>query len=354
MVSQETESTNTLEKNQQSDTAALLKIILKKWWLFAVVTILAGIGGIVYATMQVPKYESDLTFALDAGSTVGTLSGAMNLAAQFGIGSGSGLSMFDGDNILEIMKSRRMVETVLLTTESFDNHPYTLVQYFIEKLDMNKELGKKATSKKISFPVGVKKNELTYLQDSFLYCVYNSFVKNNLAATRPDKKLSIYEVKVTSMNEKFSKIFTDRIVQETSSYYKEITSKKDKETLDILEERVAFISGNIGKSIDSRAVLHDANLNPAMAQTESPGVKQQYNIQAYSEAYKEMFKTLEMARYQYLKKIPLLQIIDNADYPMKKIKTSKLKAAAASVIVFNLLAIIVLMLMINFKRSIEN
>jgi hypothetical protein len=39
-----------------------------------------------------------------------------------------------------------------------------------------------------------------------------------------------------------------------------------------------------------------------------------------------MFKNLEIARYKYLKKIPLIQIIDNADYPMNKIKLGKLYA----------------------------
>ena len=37
-----------------------------------------------------------------------------------------------------------------------------------------------------------------------------------------------------------------------------------------------------------------------------------------------MFKNLEIAWFQYLKKIPLMQIIDHADYPMERIKPSKL------------------------------
>jgi len=40
-----------------------------------------------------------------------------------------------------------------------------------------------------------------------------------------------------------------------------------------------------------------------------------------------MFKDLELARFNYLNEIPLMQIIDNANYPMEKIKLGKLKAA---------------------------
>ena len=42
-------------------------------------------------------------------------------------------------------------------------------------------------------------------------------------------------------------------------------------------------------------------------------------------AYAELFKNLEMARFQYLIGIPFMQVIDAADYPMKKNKVSKLK-----------------------------
>jgi hypothetical protein len=190
---------------------------------------------------------------------------------------------------------------------------------------------------------------MSYLQDSLLYEVYQDIAKNYLSATRPDKKVGIYEVRMLSLNEKFTKVFTDRIVEATSNFYTEITGKKDKETLEILEQRVASLKGNASSSIESRAATQDANINPAFAQAQAPIIKQQFNIQSYGKAYEEMFKTLEMARYQYLKKIPLLQIIDKADYPMKKIKLSSLKAAFYFTIITVLLLAIVMIVVKNSK-----
>src|SRR5436190_3234757 len=77
----------------------LIKELLKKWWLFLIVGLLAGLAGIYYASKQKITYESKLTFALDNGEG---MSNAMNLAAQFGLNVGNNTDIFEGDNIIEI------------------------------------------------------------------------------------------------------------------------------------------------------------------------------------------------------------------------------------------------------------
>lgn len=323
---------------------------LKRWWMFAIVGVLAGIGGILYAKFQHPRYESRLTFAIDAGSNDG-LSGAMNIAAQFGLGFGSAQSMFDGDNILEIVKSRRIIEGVLLTVDTLNGKICTMADFYMDANGMKEALEKNPRLKNISFPIGCTKQSLNYLQDSILNNIYLSLSADEISADRPERKLSIYEIKVINKDEKFTKDFTDRLVQATGDFYTEITSKKDRETLEILEKRVSSLKGNVSSSIDVRASNQDANTNPAFVAAQSPLLKEQYNMQAYGEAYKEMFKTLEMARYQYLKKIPLMQVIDAADYPMKKIKVSKLKTGILFSIFSVLIALLIFWVKSLFKWS---
>jgi uncharacterized protein involved in exopolysaccharide biosynthesis len=328
-----------------------IQSLIKKWWWFLILGIITGIAGIYYTSTKKPMYESRLTFALDGGIDGGGLSGALNLAAQFGFGLGSGGSMFDGDNIIEIMKSRRIIESVLLSAETFKDKPITLIDYYLELSGIRKRLDEKTALKNVRFPVGVQRQNFTYLQDSILNSVFLEFSSDNIVADRPDKKLSIYELKIKTADEKLSKVFTDRLIEMASSYYTEITSKKDKETLEILEQRVASLKGNVGASIDTKAASQDANVNPAFAAAQAQATKQQINMQAYGEAYKEMFKTLEMARYQYLKKIPLLQIIDKADYPMKRVKPSKIKGGLLFSVMSCMLLLIVLSAFSLFKKA---
>lgn len=326
----------------------MIKALLKLWWLFLVIGIVAGVLGILYASTQKVKYKSRLTFALDDnGGSGGGIGNFLNLASQFGLNIGSGKDIFAGDNIIEIMKSRRMIEKVLLSVDTFNNKPYTFIEYFLDESERRKSNPK---LENIHFPVGQPRADFSYKQDSVLYDIYKEFDDNYIIAQRPDRKLSIYEINVTSPDEKFTKDFTDRIVAETNSFYIEIRTKKAKETLDILEDRVASMKGNLNSSITNRAAVQDVNVNPAFSAAQVPVLKQQTNIQVYSAAYGEMFKNLELARFQYLNEIPLMQIIDNTDYPMQKIKLGKLKAA----ILFAFFAELLLLTVLGVRNIFRN
>ncbi|MEO6723441.1 MAG: Wzz/FepE/Etk N-terminal domain-containing protein [Ferruginibacter sp.] len=331
---------------QQSVTNFIFYLI-KKWWLFLVVGIIFGLVGIFYASKQKITYQSRLTFALDDGGE--GLSGALSLAAQFGLSVGSNSNIFAGDNIIEILKSRRIVEKVLLSVDTFNNKPYTLIEYFQET---TRDIESK--EKIVHFPAAQQKTSFTYLQDSILYNTYLTFVNSFIAAGKPDRKLSIYEVNVTLADEKLTKIFTERLVTETNNMYIDISSSKAKKTLDVLEERVASMKGNLGASISGRASSQDANINPAFATSQVPALRQQANIQAYGSAYGELFKNLEMARFQYLNKIPLMQIIDPAAYPMKKIRMGKLKTGLIFAICSGLLLVFIFWLIRLSKMSRTN
>jgi uncharacterized protein involved in exopolysaccharide biosynthesis len=69
-----------------------------------------------YAFMQKPTYTASLSFALeDEKSGGGGLSGALGLASSLGIDlGGSAGGAFTGANLLELMKSRNIVEKALL------------------------------------------------------------------------------------------------------------------------------------------------------------------------------------------------------------------------------------------------
>ena len=350
MALQEDISINSENKSYRHliDRNSFLKIILKKWWLFLCVGIVTGIGGILYAQTQKVLYKSSLTFAIDDEGSSGRSGSFLSLAAQFGINVGGGKEIFSGDNILKIIKSRRMIEKVLLSSDTLNNKSYTLIEYYLEKIKNGNDNFNK---KDIHFPVGKHRSEFSYQHDSLLYKTYEEFSTNYIDADRPDRKLGIYEINVTTSNEKFTKDFTDRLVAETNNFYIELRTKKAKETLSILEDRVASMKSNLNSSINNKAQAQDVNINPAFSEGQVPIQKQQMNIQVYGTAYGEMFKNLEMARLQYLNEIPLMQIIDAANYPMQKIKVGKLKTGIIWALVSSLLLVLFFWILriINYK-----
>jgi hypothetical protein len=339
---------STSDKNSESGIIIqTIQYVVNKWWIFLITGIAGGVGGFIYASKQKPVYESYLSFALDEGGSEGGMSGALGLASQFGISLGGAKDVFTGDNIIEIMLSRRVIENVLLSIDTFDNKPVTLIEYYLAN-----EIEKKSTTEKtdlIHFYPGEIKSGFGYAKDSILYNVFLAFKSDYISVRRPNKKLNIYELNVASHHEKFSKVFTDKLIDKTNLFYTEISSKKARETLEILEKKVPGMKGKLDATITNKAAIQDANVNTAFASAQVPLLKEQSNTQVYGAAYAEMFKNLEMARFQYLKSIPLMQVIDAADYPMKKIRVGKLKTAITFSIITSFIFLLIFITIIFFK-----
>jgi hypothetical protein len=322
--------------------------------LMAVVVLSAGLA-VLYSFLKAPTYKSRLTFSLDSGGQSSDLSAAAGLASQLGFSIGGGSSMFAEDNIIEIMMSRRVIENVLLSEHSFNNKEYKLIEYYLNESGAREDAPSASPFKTVHFPVGSSREQYSYVQDSVLKEVYLEFNEDMINVKRPDKKLNIYEVSVETWNEIYSKVFTDRLISETDSFYKDVCTQKSLNTVDILEKRALEIKNNLHQSIDAKSQRMDADLNPAFALTVAPVEKEEYNVQLYGEAYAELFKNLEIARFQYLKDIPLLQIIDQAGFPMEKVRIRKsvalLIGAACGFFLFSLVLMMIVVRRIFFLKT---
>lgn len=325
---------------------AWFKYLLSKWWIIAIAGLIGGVSGVIKAWIASPKYESKLTFALEDSG--GDFDGMLSLASDLGFNiGGGGKNIFQGENILAILTSRRIVESVLLTVDTVDGKPITMADYF-KKIN-SKKGSTSITSKSdrisnISFPVGQPAANFSYLQDSVLYVMYNRIIKTDLKVAKPDKKLNLYEVNFIGAEERFSKLFTEKLVKQAIDFYTELRTKKSRETLSILEERVRAMEGSAKSAMASRAFIQDNDLNPAFAIANAEIQKKQMDVTAYGGAYGELFKSLEMARYQYLKQVPLLQIIDSPEYPLKNLKSGRLKTGLIFAVVAGALCVIFLIL----------
>jgi hypothetical protein len=300
----------------------LFRFCIKKWWLILFFALLGGGVGFLYSSIEKTLFEARVSFALEDNSNgSGLLSGAMGLASELGFSMSTGNDIFGGENIVPIITSRKIVERVLLTTDSTEGKLVTFADNYID-LHLKQKLPK--SLKQIFLPVGVNRNNLTIKQDSLLYLAYTDIIKKRLFAGRMDRRYGIFEVTFESHNERFSKEFISRILEETTTLYTELRTKKSKSLLIVLEQRVNNLKGNLNSAISRQNAVLDANINSAFKSSLNPVIAEEMNKQAYGEAYATLFANLEMARLQYLKDVPLLQIIDEPNYPLKRLEKSKL------------------------------
>ena len=302
-----------------------------KWKIIFLAGVLGAAIGVVYALFQKPTYKAVLTFALeeDKGGG-GGLSGAMGLASSFGIDLGSsGGGAFAGSNLMELMKSRLLVEKTLLNPVIVNEKTMSLAEYYIQINDLREKWSDKPALKNIQFLPNSERSNYTLQQDSILQTIFKSLTDlKSLTISQKEKKVSITNIEVISENEKFAKVFCENLAKETSEFYIETKSKKSRLNVEILQKQTDSIREALNSAITGVASESDNvyNLNPAFNVKSSPGKRRQVDVQANTAILTQLVAQLELSKVTLRKETPLIQVIDRPILPLEKDKVSKLKS----------------------------
>jgi uncharacterized protein involved in exopolysaccharide biosynthesis len=304
-----------------------------KWKLLFIACVLGGATGFAIAFFSKPIYIAKLTFAMEedkGGIGGGGLSGALGLASSFGfdLGGGGGGGAFAASNLAELMKSRLIVEKVLLDTFLIDGKNSTLAEYYIQINELRKNWEKHPNLKKIHFQPNPDRSKFNLQQDSILQGIYNSLTgKETLSITQKDKKVSILSIEVKSKNELFSKSFCENLANETSDFYIKTKSKKARLNTNVLQKQVDSVRLALNNSITGVAQEADNlyNLNPTLNIKGAGSKKIQVDVTANTEILKQLVVQLELSKITLRKETPLIQVIDRPIFPLEKEKAGKKK-----------------------------
>lgn len=309
------------------------KYLLSKWLVIVFCAMVGGGIGLLYAFVTKPDYKAVVTFALeDDKQGGGGLSGALGLASSLGIDLGTSAGgAFSGANLIELMKSRKMVQKALLNAYIQDGHSKSLADQLLEITEINQKLIKKGIWRGESFfRVNADPSQFNLQQDSIISVLYEMITGSNgiLSVAQKDKKISIISVEVNSKNEQFSKFFAESIVKEVADFYVETKSKKARNNVAILQRQADSIRNELNQAISGVASLTDNtfNLNPALNVNRVPSTKKQIDVQANTAILTQLVTNLEMAKVTLLRETPLIQLIDRPTLPLKKDKPGKAKS----------------------------
>ena len=329
----------TSENNQINSDEISLKELIKKmqewvaylktqWKIIIGVSALCAIIGFVFASFQKPDYLATSTFVLeeDKGGG-GGMGGALGLASSFGIDlGGGGGGLFSSSNIIELMKSRLVIEKTLLNPVQVAGKEISLADYYIQINELKKGWNEKPELVNINFPVNADRTKFSLNQDSILQIISSVLTKENLTILQKDKKVSIISLTVNAKNELFSKLFCEQLLKETSDFYIETKSKKSRLNVDILQHQADSIRAELNNAITGVATANDKvyNLNPAFNVKITPSTRRQVDVQANTAILTQLVAQLELSKVSLRKETPLIQLIDRPILPLKKDKVGRL------------------------------
>jgi hypothetical protein len=286
--------------------------LISKWLIISLFGVFGGILGYFYNSYVQPAYIATSTFVLEDGDGSVGLGQYAGIASMVGIDIGGGGGLFQGDNIIELYKSRTMIQEALLKPIEINGKNQLLVDRYIEFNNLRDDWNKDLKLKSLNFDL--KANApLSRLQDSILGMIVKRINKKHLFISKPDKKLSLLKVDVISKDELFSKAFNDQIVENVNDFYIHKTDS---------------VRAVMNGAIYSAAAISDAtpNLNPTrQIQRTAPVQRSQYSAETNKAILSELVKNLELSRINLSKETPLIQLVDHPLYPLDSDKIGKIK-----------------------------
>lgn len=299
--------------------------LLSKWKVIVLAGIIGAALGLTYSFIKKPIYTATLSFALEDEKSGG---GIGSLASSFGLDlGGSGGGAFSASNLIELFKSRSMVEKTLLSPVVVDGKTISLAEMYIQNNEWRKSWKKNTNLAKLDFLPNANRQKFTRVQDSIMGTMYSILSKSSLSVAQKDKKISIISIDVSSQNELFSKYFCEALVDEVSDFYVETKSKKARENMLILERQTDSVRRELNGAITGVAVANDNtfNLNPALNVRRAPSARRQVDVQANTAILSELVKQTELAKVSLRKETPLIQVIDRPILPLAKERFGKAK-----------------------------
>ncbi len=301
------------------------RFILSQYKVFLILTIIGSSIGLIYGKLQPSTYKAVTTFIVEDKSS-GRGGGLSGLASQFGIDvgglTGGGAGMFEGDNIFEIIKSRAIVEKVLLSKieDEIPEKGQTVAAYYLNISGLNKTLASKNISiKDLKLESLALETNHTPIQDSVLYLLYNDIVKN-ISVERKNKKSSIITLEYTSKNPMLSIIFEKKLLKQTSDLYIDIKTGNLSRSIEKIQRKADSLESNLtgiykrSFEIDNTLKLLNANTGIKLNTSSSEAATRDKTVS--NTLYAEVVKNLETLKLSLINQTPVIQVLDAAKSPL--------------------------------------
>jgi hypothetical protein len=321
---------NGIQQMQNDDEISLKDLILKikeiwkyllsKWKVIVITGVLSASAGLLYSIIKTPEYLAELSFSvIEKSSTGGNLSA---LAGQFGFNvGGSSASVFSGNNMIELLQSRNLIERTLLNEININGERRRLINYY-------REINPPEPSEDyqvIDFPEGLSRANFSREQDSLLYVLNQQITTEKLVINKEKKDVDIIKISFTNSDELFAKLFTETLIDIVSEFYIQTKIKNVKTNLTMMEMRRDSMRSEYERSLTKQAYYVDQNMNPSRQIVRVEQQKIQTTTQLTGTAYAELAKNVEILQLELAQQTPLIQIIDSPIMPLEIKALGKIK-----------------------------
>ena len=306
--------------------------------------------GIVFAISVNKKYTAKLTFVVEdqqqSGGALGSMSG---MASKFGFDiGGSSSATFSQNNILELLKSRGVVEAALMQNRKVNKTDDLLIEHYLYLNKIKDSWKKDKDLTPVSFH-GI----LTQDNDSVSGCVWKSIIEDKLVVELESAEVNIINLSYTSVNEEFAKAFVEALIEQMSKMYISHQTAQSSNTLDFLSSRADSVFIELEMAEEEFAKVKDINQRIVKASGRLKELQLMRRVEVLNTMYLEIVKNLEISKLTLLNQTPIIHIIDKPILPLEVDVKSKAALGLLGVFLGGLLSFIFFIFRKLFKDALS-
>jgi len=279
-----------------------------------------------YAYLSKPIYNANLTFMLSDDKGGGN--GLSALFGQFIGGGGGGKNNLD--KLLELSKSRRIIQEVLFDSTRIQGKDTYLANHLIDFYDIHEKWEEDTTGLKNFYFQQDSVEAFTVTENKAFKLLYAKLVgsetRKGLFNGSYGDETNILKFSVKSLNETLSIDLCNSIFESLSHFYVTRTVEKQKKTYDIVKFKMDSISTEIAIKENGLARFKDTSLGLWTNKDKLTQARLQRDLQVLYQMFEVAVKNHEISEHSLKSQIPYIQLIDDPISPIKPEVSSKLSA----------------------------
>ncbi len=304
-------------------------IYLKKKMIYILGSaLICAIMGVTYSVLKKTRYEAEISFFLNE-KEVGMANAFTSFAGQFlNVES----NWPNEDKIKDLMFTRRILGTNLLTPIEVDGQQELMINYFISVNRLNESFVSDTILKGFEKFTAKSVEKLTF-QENYAMNAIIAFIKQigmiKIGSTTKEtlvgsKGGGIITISVQTKSEVLSREFTINLVKILSEFYVQKSIQRETENYALISSRADSILSVMESKEEDLAMFNDQSYGLVKSVPALTKLRLQRDLQILSVMYAEVMKNKEALKFSMSSKTPLFQVIDSPEYPLSVIKPSKL------------------------------
>jgi hypothetical protein len=273
-------------------------------------------------------------------------SGLAGMLGQFGL-SGVRPVRYNLDKILELSKSRRVVQETVFSNVTVDGNQDFLINHIIRIYDINVPEDGKAREQPYQFQHDSIEGFSIY-ENSVLLTVYNLIIgppqhpEDALLNADYNENTNIMSMTASTTNEELSFVLATHAFESLSNYYISKAIEKSLKTYKIVSHKRDSVLAELRSKEYSLANFRDTNRGMMMRVDNVPESRLQRDVAALSTMYAEVLKNAEVADFSLRNKTPFIQVIDQPILPIRPVTLSLWRQLAIGLIIGGLIGVLLI------------